>query len=123
MLGSYESEIDAGTVPEGMTRDQWMAIGTFAPNATNIIAQNQTPGESWADTAQKILTGLVMTNQQRQLMQINIDRAKAGLPPIDVSAYSGVGVNVGLSQGTQQLVLYLALGAGALLLLNTLMKR
>ncbi|NBS80027.1 hypothetical protein EBS57_09625 [bacterium] len=66
---------------------------------------------------------MVMTNQQRQLMQINIDRAKAGLPPIDVSAYSGVGVNVGLSQGTQQLVLYLALGAGALLLLNTLMKR
>jgi len=123
MLGSYESEVDAGTVPEGMTREQWMAFGTFAPNATQIIAQNQTPGESWVDTAQKILTGLVMTEQQRQLMQLNIERARQGLPPIDINRYTGVGVNVGLSQGTQQLVLYLALGAGALILLNSLMKR
>ena len=123
MLGSYDSEVDAGTVPEGMTREQWMAFGTFAPNATQIIAQNQTPGESWVDTAQKILTGLVMTEQQRQLMQLNIDRARQGLPPIDINRYTGVGVNVGLSQGTQQLVLYLALGAGALILLNSLMKR
>ena len=123
MLGSYDSEVDAGTVPEGMTREQWMAFGTFAPNATQIIAQNQTPGESWVDTAQKILTGLVMTEQQRQLMQLNIERARQGLPPIDINRYTGVGVNVGLSQGTQQLVLYLALGAGALILLNSLMKR
>ncbi|NDG04127.1 MAG: hypothetical protein EB121_02055 [Alphaproteobacteria bacterium] len=99
------------------------AIESFAPGATTIIAQNQTPGESWVDTAQKILTGLVMTEQQRQLMQLNIERARQGLPPIDINRYTGVGVNVGLSQGTQQLVLYLALGAGALLLLNTLMKR
>ena len=123
MLGSYDSEVDAGTVPEGMTREQWMAFGTFAPNATQIIAQNQTPGESWVDTAQKVLTGLVMTEQQRQLMQLNIERARQGLPPIDINRYTGVGVNVGLSQGTQQLVLYLALGAGALILLNSLMKR
>lgn len=120
---SYEDAIDAGLVPQGMTREQWFAFGTFAPNATTIIAQNQTPNESWVDTAQKILTGLVMTEQQRQLMQLNIERARQGLPPIDINRYSGVGVNVGLSQGTQQLVLYLALGAGALLLLNTLMKR
>ena len=123
MLGSYESEVDAGTVPEGMTREQWSAISSFAPNATQIIAQNQTPGESWVDTAQKILTGLVMTEQQRQLMQLNIERARQGLPPIDINRYTGVGVNVGLSQGTQQLVLYLALGAGALILLNSFMKR
>ena len=120
---SYEDAIDAGLVPQGMTREQWFAFGTFAPNATNVIAQNQTPGESWVDTLQKILTGLVMTEQQRQLMQLNIERAKQGLPPIDINAYSGVGVNVGLSQGTQQLVLYLALGAGALILLNAFTKR
>lgn len=120
---SYEDAIDAGLVPQGMTREQWFAFGTFAPNATNIIAQNQTQGESWTDTAQKILTGLVMTEQQRQLMQLNIERAKQGLPPIDINRYSGVGVNVGLSQGTEKLVLYLALGAGAFLLINSLMKR
>ncbi|NBW68608.1 MAG: hypothetical protein EBR47_07990 [Betaproteobacteria bacterium] len=120
---SYEDAIDAGLVPQGMTREQWYAFGTFAPNSTQIIAQNQPPGESWIDTAQKILTGLVMTEQQRQLMQLNIDRARQGLPPIDINRYTGVGVNVGLSQGTQQLVLYLALGAGALILLNAFMRR
>ena len=110
-------------VPYGMDVTTANAIESFAPGATTIIAQNQTPGESWVDTAQKILTGLVMTEQQRQLMQLNIERARQGLPPIDINRYTGVGVNVGLSQGTQQLVLYLALGAGALILLNSLMKR
>ena len=99
------------------------ALEQFAPGVTTIIAQNQTPNESWFDTAQKILTGLVMTEQQRQLMQLNIERARQGLPPVDINRYSGVGVNVGLSQGTQNLVLYLALGAGALILLNAFMKR
>ena len=120
---SYDDAVDAGLVPQGMTREQWNAIGSFAPNATNIIAQNQSPGESWADTAQKIFSALVMSEQQRQLMQLNIERAKQGLPPIDIARYSGVGVNVGLSQGTQQLVTYALLAGGALLLLNTLMKR
>lgn len=120
---SYETAIDMGVVPEGMTAEQYRAIESFAPGATTIVQQNQTPGESWIDAAQKIITGLVMTNQQRQLMDLNIERARQGLPPIDINRYSGVGVNVGLSQGTQQLVLYLALGAGALILLNSLMKR
>lgn len=110
-------------MPYGMDIATNNAIESFAPNATKIIAENQTPGEPWYETAQKILTGLVMTEQQRQLMQLNIERAKQGLPPIDINRYSGVGVNVGLSQGTQQLVLYLALGAGALILLNAFAKR
>ncbi len=120
---TYEDAIDAGEVPQGMTREQWAAFGTFAPGATAIVAQNQTPGESWTDTLQKVLTGIVATNQQRQLMQLNIERARQGLPPVDINRYTGVGVNVGLSQSTQQLVLYLALGAGALLLLNSFMRR
>ncbi|NBP03345.1 MAG: hypothetical protein EBU90_25315 [Proteobacteria bacterium] len=119
----YEDAIDAGLVPQGMTREQWNAIGTFAPNATNIIAQNQSPGESWVDTAQKVFSALVMTEQQRQLMQLNIERAKQGLPPIDISRYTGVGVNVGLSAGTQQLVTYALVAGGVLLLLNTFLSR
>ena len=110
-------------MPYGMDIATAQAINTIAPNATQVIAENQSPGEPWYETAQKILTGLVMTNQQRELMQLNIERARQGLPPIDINRYTGVGVNVGLSQGTQQLVLYLALGAGALILLNSLTKR
>lgn len=115
---SYENAVDQGIVPEGMSKAQWEALYSFAPNGSNIIAQNQTPGEPWYETAQKILTGLVMTQQQRQLMELNIERARQGLPPIDINAYSGVGVNVGLSRGTQQLVTYALIGLGAILLLN-----
>ena len=44
--------------------------------------------------------------QQVQLMQLNIERAKGGLPPIDIASYSGVGVNVGLSPATRNLLIY-----------------
>lgn len=119
---SYENEVDAGTVPVGMTREQWMSIESFAPNANRIIAENQSPNEPWYVTGQKILTGLIMTEQQRELMQLNIERAKQGLPPVDINRYTGVGVNVGLSQDTQQLATYALLGFGALILLGMLRR-
>jgi len=119
---TYEDAVDMGSVPEGMTREQYQAIDAIGAQLPATIAQNQVPGEPWWQTGQKILTALVMTEQQRNLMQLNIERARQGLPPLDIAQYTGVGVNVGLSQGTQQLVLYLALGAGALILLNALRR-
>jgi hypothetical protein len=119
---TFEDAVDMGTVPVGMTREQWNAIETFAPNANQIISQNQSPNEPWYVTGQKILTGLIMTEQQRELMQLNIERAKQGLPPVDINRYTGVGVNVGLSQGTQQLATYALLGFGALILLGMLRR-
>jgi len=120
---SFESEINAGMVPEGMTREQWMSMSGIASNLPAVIAQNQTPGESWLDTAQKLMSGLVMADQQRRLMNINVERMRQGLPALDISQYSGVGVNVGLSQGTQQLVTYALVAGGLLLLLNTFLSR
>lgn len=105
-------------VPYGMDVAQANAIASFAPDANKIIAENQSPGEPWYETAQKLMTALVMNDQQRQLMKLNIERAKRGERPIDINAYSGYGVNVGLSQGTERLVTYALLGVGAFLLLN-----
>ena len=120
---TFQDAIDTGTVPEGMTEMEWRSMSGIAPNLPQVIAQNQAAGESWLETGQKIISGLVMSEQQRSLMKLNIERARQGLPPIDIAAYSGVGVNVGLSQGTQQLVTYALLGLGAFLVFNTLMKR
>jgi hypothetical protein len=39
-------------------------------------------------------------------MQLNIERAKNGLPPLDIASYSGIGVNVGLSPETKNLLIY-----------------
>jgi len=56
-------------------------------------------------------------------MNLNVELARQGKPPIDVAAYSGAGVNVGLSAGTQQLVTYAGLALMGLVLLNMATKK
>lgn len=84
-----------------------------APGILDKAAAIKMPGEDTIAAISRAMTGLTMTLQQRELMNLNIERAKKGLPPIDISQYSGVGVNVGLSSSTQQMVLML--GAGLLI--------
>lgn len=78
----------------------------IAPGIVNKINETQTPRESWIDTLIKLVPALTMTTQQVQLMQLNIERAKKGLPPIDIASYSGIGVNIGLSESTKNLLIY-----------------
>ena len=78
----------------------------IAPGINTKINQTQTTGESWIDTLTKLVPALTLTVQQIQLMQLNIARAEKGLPPIDIASYSGIGVNVGLSASTRNLLIY-----------------
>ena len=95
-----------------------VALEEAAPGVTTAVAQAQKPGENWTDTLVRIIPNLTMGIQQIQLMQINTDRARKGLPPLDARAYSGAYVNVGLDPGTQRLVTYAGLGILALFVLN-----
>ena len=81
-------------------------LDQVAPGIVQKITQTQVQGESWIDTLQKLIPALTMTVQQVQLMQLNIERAKGGLPPIDIASYSGIGVNFGLSPETKNLLIY-----------------
>jgi hypothetical protein len=99
-----------------------VALEDAAPGVTTAIDQAQKPGEAWTDTLVRILPNLTMGVQQLQLMQINVDRARKGLPPVDAQAYSGAYVNVGLDPNTQRLVTYAGLGILALFLLNRISK-
>lgn len=81
-------------------------LNEIAPGVVQKLVETQTPGESWIDTLVKLVPSLTMTTQQVQLMQLNIERAKKGLPPVDIASYSGIGVNVGLSPDTKNLLLY-----------------
>ena len=99
-----------------------VALEDAAPGVTTAIGEAQRPGEAWTDTLVRILPNLTMGVQQLQLMQINVDRARKGLPPVDAQAYSGAYVNVGLDPNTQRLVTYAGLGILALFLLNRLSK-
>lgn len=98
--------------------DYKVALDDAAPGVTTAIAQAQKPNESWTDTLVRILPNLTMGVQQIQLMQINTDRARKGLPPLDARAYSGAYVNVGLDPNTQRLVTYAGLAILGLFVLN-----
>jgi hypothetical protein len=89
-----------------------------APGSVAAINAAQSTGERWTDTFTKIATSLGLGVQQYQLMNLNVELARQGKPPIDVARYSGAGVNIGLSPGTQQLVTYAGLALVGLLLLN-----
>jgi hypothetical protein len=117
-----ESWVPAVSTPDLSTSvipvDYKIALEEAAPGVTTAVAQAQKPGENWTDTLVRIIPNLTMGIQQIQLMQINTDRARKGLPPLDARAYSGAYVNVGLDPNTQRLVTYAGLGILALFVLN-----
>jgi hypothetical protein len=81
-------------------------LDQVAPGIVQKITQTQVQGESWIDTLTKLASAVVLTAQQAQLIQLNIERAKAGLPPVDIAQYSGIGVNFSLSSETKNLLIY-----------------
>ena len=118
--------VDATSTPDlstfSMPATFKVALDDAAPGVSTAVAQAQKPGEAWTDALVRILPNLTMGVQQLQLMQINVDRARKGLPPVDAQAYSGAYVNVGLDPNTQRLVTYAGLGILALFLLNRMSK-
>lgn len=104
MLDSNQAMIALYDQP-GVPFDYAVQLETLAPSITEKIEQVQTPGESWLDALARIIPSILATVQQKELLDVQIERARAGLPPLDVSAYTP-GVAVGLSQDTKQLLMY-----------------
>lgn len=101
---SYEVDVDS-------------YLSQIAPNMGALVVDNARPGESWADTAMRLIPAILGTQQQIELLRIQTDRARAGLPPLDLTGYSGLGVNVGVNASTQKAVLIgVGILAGAYLL-------
>jgi hypothetical protein len=103
---------------------------TATAEAQAMIAADVASG---VDVSAPWYQGLIQTGSQAlqaylqfrstdQLMQLNIERAKHGLPPIDVSAY-GPQVGVGIAPQTQQFLTYALVGAGALIALLALKRK
>jgi len=98
------------------------ALEAGAPGVTAVVAENQTSGETWINTLTRLLPVMATTYQQRQLLEIQTERARQGLPPLDASQY-GVGVNVGLNPDTRKLLIYGGVAALALLAMASLRRR
>jgi hypothetical protein len=122
--GTMVSVDDPSRVINSDLTPTWtVALESIAPTITQKIATQQQRDEPWWETWSRIASSVVMANQQRQLMQINVDRAKRGEPPLDIAQYTGVGVQVGVSQNTQQFLTYAGLAVLGFLLINTLARR
>jgi hypothetical protein len=106
------------------------------PSSTDATAGTSLPAPSIGQSILNDVTQLVQgftqfklgqqqLNTAQTITQLNIQRAQQGLPPIvlDPSATGAPGISVGLSQGTQQLLMYGLLGAGVLMVANMLTKR
>lgn len=70
-------------------------------------------------------TAILPIVQQQKLLKIQLERARAGQPPLDVGAYvdPNQGVNVGLNPGTQKTLLWLGGGIVGAWLLSRLLGR
>lgn len=83
----------------------WAAsLETMAPNVGALIDSQQGNAEPWYDALARLLPVLASTYQQKQLLSVQVERARNGLPPLDVSQYAP-GVNVGLDEKTQRLLI------------------
>jgi hypothetical protein len=80
------------------------ALETVAPGINGLMVDTAMPGESWETVLQRLLPMLAATYQQRQILNIQLERAKAGLPPIDAQQF-GAGVNVGIAPELQKMLL------------------
>jgi len=104
-LGQVEYEYSAYADP-----------GALIPPA---VAAPESEWSKWMADAVKIYTEYDM---QKEVLDINLERAKQNLPPLDLSRY-GAGINVGISAGTQNMILLaVAILAGAIFL-PKLMKK
>lgn len=99
-----------------------VALEDLAPGVTTIVNEQKAPNESWYDSLARLLPMLASTYQQQQLLQVQVDRAKQGLPPLNTNQYAA-GVNVGVSQDTQKMLMYGLIGVGALVIFSTMAKR
>jgi hypothetical protein len=100
---------DKAIIPQG----QITTTGTTPSTTSNF----------WSNLPSIVTAGLT-AYQTIQLQNINADLIKAGKPPLTAAQAAALApqFRAGLAPDTQNTLIYLALGAGALILLTSMMK-
>lgn len=113
---------DTFTLDYQMPAAYAQSLETLAPNVTQLVDAQQGTSETWYDALARLLPVMASTYQQKQLLSVQVERARQGLPPLDVSQYAP-GVNVGLDEKTQKLLIYGGVAALLLFAWGTLRRR
>lgn len=104
--GTLETE-DRGFVP---------AIDAIAPGIVEQARAVAVEGEDWINAVSRAMTTVAMADYQRRLLNVQLERARQGLPPLAASEY-GVGINVGIDPATRNMLLIGGVALVAVLLL------
>lgn len=104
------------TSPSGVEGAFQNAIAAQDPQAAQLIESQRFPGEDYITALARVANTLVLAESQRRLLQVQLQRAQQGLPPLDSGQY-GMGVNLGLSPETLKMIGFGAVGLLAVFLL------
>ena len=63
------------------------AVQSVVPEAGAAARQQQQPFETYADALLRIANSIVKTDAQRKLLDMQVQRAQRGLPPLDTRGY------------------------------------
>ena len=98
------------------TADDARAYGVdvIAPGLSQVANEIKVAGEDWISAISRAMGTVAMADYQRRLLNVQLERARQGLPPLNSSQY-GVGINVEAPQLNLLLIGGLALAAFVLL--------
>lgn len=65
-----------------------------APGIVEWANSIRVAGESLVDAVSRIRSQVAMSDAQRALLDVQVQRARAGLPPMDIGGYLGTGVRI-----------------------------
>lgn len=100
-------------------KPQLSGFGLVEPTAA---PSTDPPKSSWIDSISQLAQVYLTTAAQKKMWDLQMKQAQAGLPPLDLESYQP-GVSVGVSKGTQNLLMWGALGLGAVYLLPKLLGK
>lgn len=106
--GTLGDNWGAETSPSGFDLQYAQTADSIAPGILDYANTIKAVGESWIDAIARARMTVAMTDAQRQLLDIQIDRARQGLPPLNTQPYTSGGVNIGGAQLSGQTLLILA---------------
>jgi hypothetical protein len=90
-------------------------VDKLAPGLMEVADRIRVQGETWIEALSRAAGQVAMADYQRRLLNLQLERARQGQPPLDVSQY-GVGVNIQAPQ--LNTVILLGVGLLAVLLLR-----
>lgn len=107
--------------PADPVQNEWVAaVDAVVPGAGEAAATKSIlGGGDLLSSFRDVLGTVALTIQQRQILNAQMERMRAGLPPLDASQY-GVGVSVGIAPDVQKLLL---IGGAALIVALVLLRK